>query len=230
MAKAGAAVGQAPLTLDRVEDDWVIFASGAYAVASRIEAFDCAGSGPIAVAVATRQPPLAVVYPSAATPEPRAAPAGRGEARPSYSYRHVVGFGDTNLVGNVYFVNHLEWQGRCREMFLRDNAPSLLDELAQGLALVTTKCSCEYVAELTAFDEVRVDMRLNSLTVDRIALGFEYWRCRDGGEDLAALGEQEIACMRLLGGKKVAAAIPEALVAALLPYGPAVPGRAIHNA
>jgi enediyne polyketide synthase len=230
LAKAGAAVGPAPLTWDRVDDGWVIFAAGAYTVASRIEAFECAGRRPFAIAVAVRQPSLAAVNPLAGAQQPRAAPVGRSDPRPSYSYRHVVGFGDTNLVGNVYFVNHLEWQGRCREMFLRDKTPSLLDDLAQGLALVTTKCSCEYVAELTAFDEVRVDMRLNSLTVDRIALGFEYWRCRDGGEDLAALGEQEIACMRLVGGKKVAVAIPEALVEALRPYGPAVPGRAIHNA
>ena len=28
-----------------------------------------------------------------------------------YEYRHVVGFEETNLVGNVYFVNHLRWQG-----------------------------------------------------------------------------------------------------------------------
>ena len=35
----------------------------------------------------------------------------------SYEYRHVVAFEETNLVGNVYYVNHLRWQGRCREMF-----------------------------------------------------------------------------------------------------------------
>ena len=38
----------------------------------------------------------------------------------AFEYRHVVGFEETNLVGNVYYVNHLRWQGRCREMFLRD--------------------------------------------------------------------------------------------------------------
>jgi len=61
----------------------------------------------------------------------------------AYEYMHVVGFEETNLVGNVYFVNHVRWQGRCREMFLRQHAPSVLDDLARGLSLVTTRVSCE---------------------------------------------------------------------------------------
>ena len=44
-----------------------------------------------------------------------------------YEYRHVVTFRETNLVGNVYYTNHLEWQGRCRELFLRDHAPEVQD-------------------------------------------------------------------------------------------------------
>ena len=29
----------------------------------------------------------------------------------SFEYRHVVGFEETNLVGNVYYVNHLRLAG-----------------------------------------------------------------------------------------------------------------------
>jgi enediyne biosynthesis thioesterase len=72
----------------------------------------------------------------------------------AFEYRHVVGFEETNLVGNVYYANHVRWQGRCREMFLREHAPDVLDALAQDLRLVTLHCSCEYLAELNAFDEV----------------------------------------------------------------------------
>ena len=35
-----------------------------------------------------------------------------------FEYLHTVGFEETNLVGNVYYVNYLRWQGRCRELFL----------------------------------------------------------------------------------------------------------------
>src|SRR5437870_13412093 len=73
-----------------------------------------------------------------------------GAAMRAYEYRHIVGFEETNLVGNVYYVNHLRWQGRCREMFLRDHAPGVLSALARDLALVTTRVSCEYLGELAA--------------------------------------------------------------------------------
>ena len=51
-----------------------------------------------------------------------------------YEIRHTVGFEETNLVGNVYYVNYLRWQGRCREMFLKENAAGVLAEL-QDVAL-----------------------------------------------------------------------------------------------
>ncbi len=51
-----------------------------------------------------------------------------------YEYRHLVGFEETNLVGNVYYVNYLRWQGRCREMFLRDRAPDVLADIRADLS------------------------------------------------------------------------------------------------
>src|SRR4051812_50114104 len=112
----------------------------------------------------------------------------------AYEYRHIVGFEETNLVGNVYYVNHLRWQGRCREMFLRDHATEILHQLEGGLSLVTTRCSCDYHAELVAFDELMIRMRLVSQVQNRITFSFEYWRIPRGHHDLLSCGEQYIAC------------------------------------
>lgn len=136
----------------------------------------------------------------------------------AYEYRHIVSFEETNLVGNVYYVNHLRWQGRCRELFLREHAPEVLEELAQGLALVTTRCSCEYLAELSAFDEVLVRMRLAELTQNRLLLTFEYLRRNGDREELVARGEQQIACMRRDGEQLVPTPVPEGLREALRQY------------
>ena len=132
----------------------------------------------------------------------------------AYEYRHTVSFEETNLVGNVYYVNHLRWQGRCREMFLRDHAPSLLAELSAGLALVTLACSCEYLDEVSAFDEILVRMTLAALTQSRMTLHFEYSRA---GQPIAR-GEQQIACMRREAGRLVPIPVPNVLHEALQPY------------
>src|SRR5215210_2316230 len=94
----------------------------------------------------------------------------------AYEHTHVVGFEETNLVGNVYYANHVRWQGRCREMFLRDHAPGVVAALRGGLALVTTRVSCEFMAELSAFDEVVIRMSLGELRQNRITMKFDYWR------------------------------------------------------
>src|SRR5262252_10809428 len=96
-----------------------------------------------------------------------------GTRMKSYEYTHVVGFEETNLVGNVYYVNHLRWQGRCREMFLREHAPSVLEELQHGLALVTTHCSCDYLEELAPFDEVLIRMTLGGIAQSHLTMHFE---------------------------------------------------------
>lgn len=140
--------------------------------------------------------------------------------RRAYEIRHTVSFEETNLVGNVYYVNHLRWQGRCREMFLRDHSPGVLARLSADLALVTLRCSCEYLDELGAFDEIAVRMRLAGLSRHRIDLAFEYLVVSpDGGERLAARGEQSVACMLRGPAGLEPCPVPEELRAALEPYG-----------
>jgi len=136
----------------------------------------------------------------------------------TYEYKHVVTFDETNLVGNVYYTNHVRWQGLCREMFLREYAPDILVSLAEGFALATTYVSCEYLAETSAFDEIIIRMRLGALKQNRITMSFEYWRPNEHGEELIARGQQHVAYMRRDGERVVVAQIPESLRAALRPY------------
>ncbi|MGD0064460.1 MAG: acyl-CoA thioesterase [Streptosporangiaceae bacterium] len=143
-----------------------------------------------------------------------------------YEYRHVVGFEETNLVGNVYYVNYVRWQGRCREMFLLEHAPSVLDELREGLKLFTIKAECEYLSEATAFDELAIRMRLEEMTQSQISFTFDYVRITDGREELVARGRQRIACMRGANGATAPARVPEQLRRALEGYAIKAPQRA----
>ena len=135
-----------------------------------------------------------------------------------YEYSHIVSFEETNLVGNVYYTHFLAWQGRCRELFLREHAPDVIEELSRSLSLATVRCSCEYFAELTVFDEVIVRMRLAELVQNRMTLGFEYWRRKDGREELVARGEQQVACMKREEDRLVPTPVPASLREALAAY------------
>lgn len=133
----------------------------------------------------------------------------------AYEYHHIVSFEETNLVGNVYYANYIRWQGRCREMFLRDHAPEIIKDLSSGLALVTVRVSCDYLSELFAFDQVTIRMRLGGVNQNRITMLFEYWRITEQGEELVAKGEQQAACMRREGDKTVPTPVPKVLKKAL---------------
>ncbi|MEU6077880.1 acyl-CoA thioesterase [Micromonospora sp. NPDC047074] len=136
-----------------------------------------------------------------------------------FEYLHTVGFEETNLVGNVYYVNYLRWQGRCREMFLKERAPDVLADVRDDLKLFTLRVDCEFFAEITAFDELSIRMRLEELAQTQVEFSFDYVKLdRDGGETLVARGRQRIACMRGPNTRTVPARVPEALVTALAPY------------
>ena len=135
--------------------------------------------------------------------------------QPYFEFRHIIGFEETNLVGNVYFANHVRWQGKCREMFLKRYAPSVLAELSKDLALITVRVSCEYFNELFAFDEVSLRMRAGPVVQNRITMLFDYLRHRDEDTELVARGEQVVACMRRVGEGVCATAIPDDLRNAL---------------
>ncbi|MEU8258345.1 acyl-CoA thioesterase [Micromonospora inaquosa] len=135
-----------------------------------------------------------------------------------YEYRHTVGFEETNMVGNVYYVNYLRWQGRCREMFLKDRAPAVLEDLQQDLKLFTLRVDCEFFAELAAFDELCIRMRLTELAQTQVQFGFDYVRLDESGETLVARGSQRVACMRGPNTRTTPARVPEALAKALQPY------------
>ncbi|MCG5216092.1 acyl-CoA thioesterase [Streptosporangium sp. KLBMP 9127] len=136
-----------------------------------------------------------------------------------FEYPHTVGFEETNLVGNVYYVNYLRWQGRCREMFLKERAPEVLADLRDDLKLFTLKVDCEFFAEITAFDDLSIRMRLSELTQTQVEFSFDYVRLDpDGSETLIARGRQRVACMRGPNTRTAPARVPESLVRALEPY------------
>ncbi len=131
-----------------------------------------------------------------------------------YEYQHIVGFQETNLIGNVYYVHYLSWQGRCREMFLHDHAPGVLEDIASGLKLATVSVSCDYEEELLAFDRVSVRMSLGTLKPSGMTLRFTYVKVEETRETVVARGEMEIACLR--GTAMVP--VPDELREALRPY------------
>jgi len=137
----------------------------------------------------------------------------------SYEYRHRVCFEETNVVGNVYYTNYIRWQGRCREMFLLDHAPGLLEDLDRGFAMATTRVSCSYYEELSAFDEVVLRMSAGNMTPSRLTMMFRYYRVLPNGQEtLVAEGEQEVVCVRRQAAGIEPIPLPELLRDAVAQY------------
>lgn len=138
--------------------------------------------------------------------------------RRTFDMHHVVTFEETNLVGNVYYTNYFSWQGRCREMFLREHAPQTLAELKAGeLRLVTAHASCDFSDEFIVFDEVVVRLSLNRIIAYGVSLNFDYARS-NAALDVLARGRQDIKFLRRQGGRWNLSDVPQALLEVMRRY------------
>ena len=197
----------------RDESGWLILSSPSVGIAIWIGNAQ-ASARPVVFAVLAEGPRNGAVAPAAA---PAKTP------QRVFEIRHVVTFEETNVVGNVYFVNHLSWQGRCREMFLRQHAAGSIRELdAQGLSLATSSVAVEYFEELFPFDEVVIRMTLRELTPGSASLIFDYLRQNESSLTLIARGQHTVAVKRKAGNgpeiKSGPAVFPLELYAALKDY------------
>ena len=129
-----------------------------------------------------------------------------------YDFRYIVSFEDTNLVGNVYFANFVRWQGKCREFFIYDHAPDLLVEIEKNnLALITLNCSCQYLSELKAFDEVLIRMSLEAVSFNKVKMSFDYYKVENGTQKKVAVGTHEIGCFRRTDTGLTPVQVPDSL-------------------
>lgn len=145
----------------------------------------------------------------------------------SYLYEHVVTFEETNALGNVYFSNFVKWQGVCRERFLKEHAPELIEQFGDSVKIATLECSCSYYWELYPFDRVLVEMYLDNseragatTQHDALRMRFKYWKEAEPRRLLAAEGEQRIAFLYARAPNTwERGRLPDALKAALIPFG-----------
>jgi enediyne core biosynthesis thioesterase len=107
-----------------------------------------------------------------------------------FEHRLLVTFGDTNVVGNVYFANYFHWQGACREAMLAEYYPEFEDDLHRGFSFITEFAHMDFLQEAHLFDRVLVRMTSNDLSRTRFELEFEFLREKEGF--LLARGKQAV--------------------------------------
>jgi enediyne biosynthesis thioesterase len=138
----------------------------------------------------------------------------------AFEYCFTTTFEDTNVVGNIYFANYARWQGKCREMFLKEYCPEVADEIKDGLALITLDLSLRFIGQLFAFQDVIIRMRLGSISGSRMQMLFSYFRSDPTGDELVCEGSQAMACMRAgQDGRMEPVAIPPIILEVFEQFG-----------
>ncbi|MDH4281121.1 MAG: SDR family NAD(P)-dependent oxidoreductase [Myxococcales bacterium] len=107
---------------------------------------------------------------------------------------------DSNLVGNLYFGNYSDWQGRLRDKFLHDIAPSCFDPEILGGQIECLHFATHHLREAMPFDNIEASMYLRALHSGAMDLWFEYHRVdTKGTREKLAVGEHRLALVSAEG-------------------------------
>jgi len=107
---------------------------------------------------------------------------------------------DSNLVGNLYFGNYSGWQGRLRDQFLHDIAPSCFDPQRVDGQLECLFFATHHLREAMPFDNIEASMYLKTLYPGALDLWFEYHRvAANGTREKLAVGEHRVALVSASG-------------------------------
>jgi enediyne biosynthesis thioesterase len=135
-----------------------------------------------------------------------------------YEFRFHATFEESNLVGNIYFANYAVWQGKCREMFIKEYCPSIVRDIEDGLKLITLDMGVQYMSQLFSLDHIVIHMTLKSQSFNRLLMEFTYYKEENGELVIAATGHQATSTMRIVDNKLKPVEIPIDMQRALEHY------------
>lgn len=130
-----------------------------------------------------------------------------------YVHKSVVTIGDTDLMQGMYFINYLKLEAVTRELWMMDCVPGYLEDLANGLVLLTRETTCRFLKGFRLNDTINVQLQFTNITRSSFELRFQH--VIEGSRALHAEGFQTVVCADR--DNKVTK-IPENWKAAILEY------------
>ncbi len=125
---------------------------------------------------------------------------------------------DANLVGNLYFGNYSIWMGKLRDSHFFSLAPQLYRGVGEQGELTCTKSRIQHLREAMPFDDILVTMAVKSVYEQGADLQFEFYKVTpEGLSEKLAIAQHEVIWTRQgADGEKVACALPEVILTALI--------------
>ncbi|MDR2008910.1 MAG: acyl-CoA thioesterase [Bacteroidales bacterium] len=135
-----------------------------------------------------------------------------------FEYKFITTFEETNLIGNVYFANYAIWQGRCREIFLYEFCPDVIEEIKNGLLLVTLDMNITFLNQTFVLEKILMRMSIDAKSDTSLLMKFDYYKEENDRLNIVANGLQTIVAMKSINDKMVTVNLPHSLLSFMENY------------
>ena len=108
-----------------------------------------------------------------------------------FSCEKCITFKQTNVMGNTYFSNYVEWQGEAREkLFLSHPSAGAFLLANPNIFLITHSLYHKYISHSFFGDQLRIEVTSKDILDYSLVMVFEYWNVRT--EKLIGEGWQKV--------------------------------------
>ena len=92
-----------------------------------------------------------------------------------FEYKSTVTIGDTNVLQNMYFLNFFKLQGISRELWVKDCVKNGLQDIANGMQLITKDANCSFIKDFFLYDEITVKLNFSKIEKTHTHLNFDFF-------------------------------------------------------
>ncbi|AMB86695.1 hypothetical protein AWM79_15850 [Pseudomonas agarici] len=107
-----------------------------------------------------------------------------------FDYEYTITMGDTNAMGNFYFLNYFKLQGVARELWLKVQANDFLVNHGANYIFSTKSAHCDFSIPFFLYDDIIVRLHFSELRRLSVKLNFQFFL--KGRDEIHASGWQVV--------------------------------------
>ncbi|MBS0359031.1 MAG: thioesterase family protein [Proteobacteria bacterium] len=92
----------------------------------------------------------------------------------TFDYDYTVTMGDTNAMGNMYYLNYFRLAGHVRELFVKTCVANCNQHLQNNLVLSTKNAHCDFKIPFFLYDDLVVKVYFTCLQRVSVKIHFDF--------------------------------------------------------
>ena len=129
-----------------------------------------------------------------------------------YSWSTVVSIKETDLSGNVYYLNYMDWCAKARELFAIEN----FERFATSYSFIVRSVEHSFIACASFQDKIVIEIQIDEITITSATMVLHIFKIDRHGKTLIGAQTQKLVAVDVQRGRPIR--MPEEVIRIINEY------------